>query len=76
MVKVQNPSQWRLWLEDYEQQLENFAKEQEYNTLVKAGINVTNFDGKVLHERENNKVNFDYVKLLPKYLRKNYCTIS
>jgi|SRR5690554_49007 len=61
MVKVQNPSQWRLWLEDYEQQLENFAKEQEYHTLVKAGINVTNFDGKVLHERENNKVNFDYV---------------
>src|SRR5690606_33830818 len=39
MVKVQNPTQWRLWLEDYEKQLENFAKEQEYNTLAKAGIN-------------------------------------
>jgi len=61
MVKVQNPSQWRLWLEDYEQQLENFAKEQEYNTLVKAGMNVTNFDGKVLYQKDNNKVNFDYV---------------
>src|SRR5690606_15659625 len=63
MVKVQNPSQWRLWLEDYEKQLENFAKEQEYNTLVKAGINVTGFDGKVAYERENNKVNFDYVAI-------------
>ncbi len=63
MVKVQNPSQWRLWLEDYEKQLENFAKEQQYNTLVKAGINVTGFDGKVAYERENNKVNFDYVAI-------------
>ncbi len=61
MVKVQNPTQWRLWLEDYEKQLENFAKEQEYNTLVKAGINATGFDGKVTYERESNKVNFDYV---------------
>lgn len=63
MVKVQNPSQWRLWLEDYEKQLESFAKEQEYNTLVKAGINVTGFDGKVAYEKENNKVNFDYVAI-------------
>ena len=61
MVKMNNPNQWRLWLEDYEKQLENFAKEQEYNTLVKAGINATGFDGKVMHERENNKVNFNYV---------------
>ena len=61
MVKVQNPTQWRLWLEQYEQQLQNFANEQAYNTLVKAGINTTGFDGKALYERESNKVNFDYV---------------
>jgi len=76
MVKVQNPSQWRLWLEDYEQQLENFAKEQEYNTLVKAGINVTNFDGKVLHERENNKVNFDYVVIPYTTINDDQVTVS
>lgn len=76
MVKVQNPSQWRLWLEDYEQQLENFAKEQEYNTLVKAGINVTNFDGKVLHERENNKVNFDYVVIPHTTINDDQVTVS
>src|SRR5690606_10421385 len=33
----------------------------EYNTLVKAGVNATGFDGKVTYERESNKVNFDYV---------------
>ncbi len=63
MVKAQYPAQWRLIIEDYETNLANFAKEQAYNTLVKAGINTTGFDGKMLYERENNKVNFDYVVL-------------
>lgn len=61
MIKAQYPAQWRLIVEDYETNLANFAKEQAYNTLVKAGINTTGFDGKMLYERENNKVNFDYV---------------
>ncbi len=60
-IKVQAPTQWRLWLEDYEKQLESFASEQAYNTLVKAGINTTGFDGKVAYQREANKVTFDYV---------------
>lgn len=60
MVKIQTPN-WRMWLEDYEKQLEAFAKEQTYNTLVKAGINTTGFDGRMAYERESNKVNFDYV---------------
>lgn len=60
-IKLQAPTQWRLWLEDYEKQLEGFANEQAYNTLVKAGINTTGFDGKVTYQREANKVNFDYV---------------
>lgn len=61
MVKQQNPSQWRQWLEEYEKQLQNFANEQTYNTLVKAGFNATGLEGKILYQREANKVNFDYV---------------
>lgn len=63
MIKAQYPAQWRLIIEDYETNLANFAKEQAYNTLIKAGINTTGFDGKMLYERENNKANFDYVAL-------------
>src|SRR5690554_2808818 len=69
MIKAQYPAQWRLINEDYETNLANFAKEQAYNTLIKAGINTTGFDGKMLYERENNKANFDYVAL-------SYATIN
>jgi len=61
MLKMQNPNGWRFMLENYEKQLENMAKEEEYNTLVKAGLYVTNFDGKMLYKRENDKVNFSFV---------------
>src|SRR5690606_12470160 len=69
MIKSQYPTQWRLILEDYEISLGNFVKEQTYNTLVKAGINATAFDGKMAYERENNKVSFDYVAI-------SYATIN
>lgn len=63
MVKVQNPTQWKMWLENYEEQLINFANEQTYNNLVKAGINASNVEGKALYKKENDKVSFDYVML-------------
>jgi len=62
MIKAQNPN-WRFILEDYEKQLEMMAKEEEYNTLVKAGFYATNFDGKMRYERENDKVNFSFVMI-------------
>lgn len=63
MVKTQNPTQWKMWLENYEEQLINFANEQTYNNLVKAGINASNVEGKALYKKENDKVSFDYVML-------------
>jgi len=62
MIKAQNPN-WRFILEDYERQLEVMAKEEEYNTLVKAGFYATNFDGKMRYQRENDKVNFSFVMI-------------
>lgn len=62
-IKTQYPTQWRMILEDYETSLENFAKEQTYNALVKAGMNTTDFDGKMMYQRESNKVSFDYVSI-------------
>jgi len=63
LMKIQNPNGWRFMLENYEKQLENMAKDELYNTLVKAGLYVTNFEGKMLYQRENNKVNISYVMI-------------
>lgn len=37
------------------------ATEQMYYTMVKAGMGATKAEGKMAYERENNKVDFDYV---------------
>lgn len=76
MVKVQNPTQWKMWLENYEEQLMNFANEQTYNTLVRAGINASNVEGKALYKRENDKVSFDYVMLPYTAINDDEVTVS
>lgn len=50
-------NQWRA----YEVQVEDFAKEQMYNTLIKSSVYTTKAEGKLKYERDNNKVDFDYV---------------
>ena len=47
----------------YEVQIEDFAKEQIYNTLIKSSVYTTKAEGKLKYERDNNKVDFDYVAL-------------
>lgn len=59
-IKASQPEQWNAWL-DYEKQVENMATEQMYYTMVKAGMGATKAEGKMAYERENNKVDFDYV---------------
>ena len=44
-------------------QIEDFAKEQIYNTLIKSSVYTTKAEGKLKYERDNNKVDFDYVAL-------------
>ena len=55
-------TQWNQW-KTYEIQIEDFAKEQMYNTLIKSSVYTTKAEGKLKYERENNKVDFDYVAL-------------
>ncbi len=50
------------WL-DYKKQVLDFSKMQSYNTLLKAGVYTTQLEGKIKFERENNKVDFDYISL-------------
>lgn len=52
-------NQWKL----YEAQIEEFAKEQIYNTLIKSSVYTTKSEGKLKYERDNNKADFDYVAL-------------
>ena len=51
---------WNQW-KAYEVQIEDFAKEQIYNTLIKSSVYTTKTEGKLKYERDNNKVDFDYV---------------
>ncbi len=55
-------TQWNQW-KAYEIQIEDFAKEQMYNTLIKSSVYTTKAEGKLKYERDNNKVDFDYVAL-------------
>lgn len=58
----QNPERWQQWLQ-YEKSLADFAKEQMYNTIVKAGFYTTQAEGKFNYELQNNKVTFDLVSV-------------
>lgn len=61
-IKQSNPEQWKAWLE-YEKQLEQFAKEQMYNSLIRASVYTTKFDAKQAYKAEKDAVAFDYVTL-------------
>ncbi len=64
VTSIKNSSQerWSQWL-DYEKQAANFATEQMYNTVLKAGLYTTQAEAKFNYELENNKVTFDYVAI-------------
>jgi len=62
MQSAKDQSQWLNW-KAYEVQIEDFAKEQIYNTLIKSSVYTTKTEGRLKYERDNNKVDFDYVAL-------------
>nr|WP_317632691.1 peptidylprolyl isomerase [uncultured Flavobacterium sp.] len=61
-MRKTNPEQWQGWLA-YENQLEQFAKEQMYNSLIKSAVYTTKFDAEVANKAEATNVDFDYVTL-------------
>lgn len=60
-MKKQSES-WNQWL-NYESYITQMAKEQMYNSMIKAGYYTTQAEGKFNYELENNKVTFDVVSV-------------
>ena len=57
-----NPETWNQW-QNYEKNVEKYAKELMYNNMIKGGMYMTKAEGKFKYEIENNKVDFDFVTL-------------
>ena len=53
-------TQWLQWKE-FEKNIERFALEQMYNTMIKSGVYTTKAEGKFQYKLENDKADFDYV---------------
>ncbi|MCK6606782.1 peptidyl-prolyl cis-trans isomerase D [Flavobacterium aquaticum] len=53
-------TQWLQWKE-FEKNIERYAVEQMYNTMIKSGVYTTKAEGKFQYKLENDKANFDYV---------------
>lgn len=61
-MKVNNPAQYELWLQDEESIIQN-AKQQAYFNLVKAGVGATLKEGELDYQLANTKMDIKYVKI-------------
>jgi len=61
-MKVNNPGQYDLWLQD-EQNIIQSAKEQAYFNLIKAGTGATLKEGELDYKLANDKVDLKYVRV-------------
>ncbi|MBW3518170.1 peptidylprolyl isomerase [Flavobacterium sp. NKUCC04_CG] len=59
-MKKGGAEQWNSWLA-YEKELEKYAVEQMYFSMIRAGINTTTSEAKNSYHVENSKATFDYV---------------
>jgi peptidyl-prolyl cis-trans isomerase D len=57
-----NQEQWLQW-KDFEKNIETYAVEQMYNTMIKSAIVTTKAEGKFTYQMEENKADFDYVTI-------------
>lgn len=55
-----NQEQWLQW-KDFEKNIETYAVEQMYNTMIKSAVITTKSEGKFAYQMEANKADFDYV---------------
>lgn len=61
-LKINNPEQYQLWLQDEESIIEN-AKQQVYFNLIKAGVGATLKEGELEYRLANDKVDIKYVRI-------------
>jgi peptidyl-prolyl cis-trans isomerase D len=55
-------TQWLQWKE-FEKNIERYAVEQMYNTMIKSGVYTTKAEGKFQYQLENDKADFDFVSV-------------
>lgn len=61
-MQAAGPQQWNSWIA-YEAELEKFAKEQMYYTMIKGAMVTTTAEAKMAYKNEATKVSFDYVTI-------------
>jgi len=61
-MKINNPAQYDLWLQDEESIIQN-AKQQTYFNLVKAGVGATLKEGELDYQLANTKMDIKYVRI-------------
>ncbi len=61
-MKINNPSQYNLWLQDEQSIIQN-AKQQTYFNLIKAGVGATLKEGELDYRLANDKVDIKYVRI-------------
>ncbi len=61
-MKVNNPAQYDLWLQDEESIIQN-AKQQAYFNLIKAGVGATLKEGELDYKLANTKMDIQYVRV-------------
>ncbi len=61
-MKVNNPAQYDLWLQD-EKNIIQSAKEQAYFNLIKAGVGATLKEGELDYKLANDKIDLQYVRV-------------
>ncbi|WP_273568148.1 peptidylprolyl isomerase [Maribacter halichondriae] len=61
-MKVNNPAQYDLWLQDEESIIQN-AKQQTYFNLIKAGVVATLKEGELDYNLANTKMDIQYVRV-------------
>lgn len=61
-LKINNPAQYELWLQDEKAIIEN-ARQQAYFNLVKAGVGATLKEGEFDYKLANDKIDIKYVRI-------------
>jgi peptidylprolyl isomerase/peptidyl-prolyl cis-trans isomerase D len=61
-LKITSPQQYQQWV-NFEQSMEVNAKSQLYFNMVKAGVQVTLFEGEQIYHQENDNLTFEFVKV-------------
>jgi peptidyl-prolyl cis-trans isomerase D len=70
-----NQEQWLQW-KDFEKNIETYAVEQMYNTMIKSAVVTTKAEGKFAYQMEASKADFDFVTVAFSTVNDNQVKVS